>query len=75
MNKLFRANALFLSGKYKEALDAYMNILKTSPNAIAAANIGYMYQRGIAVMRDYREAMKYYRRSSRTAEFHALIWL
>ena len=31
MNKLFRANALFLSGKYKEALDAYMNILKPRP--------------------------------------------
>ena len=47
-------------GKHKEAFDAYMEIVKTTPDAIAASNIGYMYHRGIAVVRDYKKALGYY---------------
>lgn len=60
MSSLLRANCLFLQGKHKEAFDAYMEIVKATPDAIAASNIGYMYHRGIAVVRDYEKALAYY---------------
>ena len=60
MNSILRANCLFLQGKHKEAFDAYTDILKSSPDAVAASNIGYMYHRGIAVVRDYKKALAYY---------------
>lgn len=60
MNSILRANCLFLQGKHQEAFDAYTDILKSSPDALAASNIGYMYHRGIAVVRDYKKAMLYY---------------
>ena len=37
-----------------------MDIIKTIPDAIAASNVGYMYHRGIAVVRDYKKALTYY---------------
>ena len=60
MNALLHANCLFLRGRHKEAFDAYMEIVKATPDAIAASNIGYMYHRGIAVVRNYKKAMDYY---------------
>ena len=60
MNALLHANCLFLIGKHKEAFDAYIDIVKSTPDAIAASNIGYMYHRGIAVVRNYKKAMVYY---------------
>ena len=60
MNALIHANCLFLRGKHKEAFDAYMKIVKATPDAIAASNIGYMYHRGIAVVRDYQKALAFY---------------
>ena len=39
MNHLIHANCLFLRGKHKEAFDAYMDIVKATPDAIAASNI------------------------------------
>ena len=64
MNALIHANCLFLRGKHKEAFDAYMEIVKATPDAIAASNIGYMYHRGIAVVRNYKKAMDYYMAAS-----------
>lgn len=64
MNALLHANCLFLRGKHKEAFDAYMKIVKATPDAIAASNIGYMYHRGIAVVRNYKKAMDYYMAAS-----------
>ena len=60
MNQLIHANCHFLMGRHKEAFDAYMDIVKASPDAIAASNIGYMYHRGIAVIRNYGKALAYY---------------
>ena len=60
MNDLFYANSLFLKGRHKEAFNAYMQILKSAPDAIVASNIGYMYHRGIAVARNYNKAMAFY---------------
>ena len=60
MNSLLHANYLFLRGKHKEAFDAYMEIVKATPDAIAASNIAYMYYRGIAVVRNYEKAFAYY---------------
>ena len=60
MNALIHANCLFLRGRHKEAFDAYMEIVKANPDAIAASNIGYMYHRGIAVVRDYQKALAFY---------------
>ena len=45
MNQLIRANCHFLRGRHKEAFDAYMDIVKSTPDALAASNIGYMYLR------------------------------
>ena len=60
MNALLHANCLFLRGKHKEAFDAYIDIIKGCSDAIVASNIGYMYHRGIAVVRDYKKAMSFY---------------
>ena len=60
MSSLIHANALFLLGRHKEAFDAYVQLTKVSPNAVAASNVGYMYHRGIAVVRDYEKARAYY---------------
>ena len=60
MSSLIHANALFLLGRHKEAFDAYVEITKASPDAIAASNIGYMYHRGIGIVRDYEKARSYY---------------
>ena len=64
MNTLLHANCLFLRGKHKEAFDAYIDIIKGCSDAIAASNIGYMYHRGIAVVRNYKKAMDYYMAAS-----------
>lgn len=48
-------------GRHKNAFDEYQDIVKCGQNAIAASNLGYMYHRGIAVMRDYTKAMLYYK--------------
>ena len=58
--KLLHANALFLQGKHKEALEGYEEILRSSPDALAAANLAYMYHRGISVVRDYQKAFQLY---------------
>ncbi len=60
MSNLFYANALFLRGSYKEAFDEYMEIVKDIPDPIAAANIGYMYYRGIGVERNYESALAFF---------------
>ena len=64
MSALIHANCLFLRGRHKEAFDAYMKIIHTCPDAIAASNIGYMYHRGIAVVRDYALAREFYTAAS-----------
>ena len=64
MSNLIHANALFLMGHHKRAFDAYMDIIEKTPDAIAASNIGYMYHRGIAVVRDYEKARAYYAAAS-----------
>lgn len=61
MYSLVQANSLFLRGKLKEAFQAYMEIIEDAPDAIAASNLGYMYHRGIAVVRDYERARAFYR--------------
>ena len=60
MNPLIHANCLFLRGKHKEAFDSYLKILDSEPNVVAASNIGYMYHRGIGVMRNYQRALSFY---------------
>ena len=60
MGSLLHANCLFIQGKHKEAFRAYEEILRAYPDALAASNIGYMYHRGIAVVRDYAKALAYY---------------
>ena len=60
MRNLFHANVLFLRGLYKEAFDEYMEIVKAEQNATAAANIGYMYYRGIGVEQNYKKALAFF---------------
>lgn len=64
MERLIRANALFLRGRHKEAFDAYMDIIYKTPSPRAASNLGYMYHRGIAVERNYQKAMSFYTAAS-----------
>ena len=58
--QLLDANVLFLRGKHSEAFEGYSKIIRNYPDAIAASNIGYMYHRGIAVVRDYKKAREFY---------------
>lgn len=58
--RLINANVLFLQGKHRDAFDGYTDIIRTYPDAIAASNLGYMYHRGIAVVRDYAKAREFY---------------
>ena len=58
--QLLDANVLFLRGKHSEAFEGYSKIIQNYPDAIAASNIGYMYHRGIAVVRDYAKAREFY---------------
>ena len=60
MRSLLHTNFLFLIGKHKDAFDAYLEIVKATSDAIAASNVGYMYHRGIAVVRNYEKALAYY---------------
>lgn len=64
MSELLHANCLFLKGRHKEAFDAYMKIIHTRPDAVTASNIGYMYHRGIAVVRNYKLAHEFYTAAS-----------
>ena len=60
MKSLTEANVLFLTGKHKEALDAYLCLARDEHDETAAMNAGYMFHRGIGAMRDYRKAMECY---------------
>jgi len=64
MSELLHANCLFLKGRHKEAFDAYMKIIHARPDAVTASNIGYMYHRGIAVVRNYKLAREFYTAAS-----------
>jgi TPR repeat protein len=60
MKSLTETNVLFLTGKHKEALDAYLCLARDEHDETAAMNAGYMFHRGIGAMRDYRKAMECY---------------
>lgn len=59
-NGLMHANCLFIKGQHRRAFEVYREIALGERNAIAASNLGYMYHRGIAVMRDYALAREFY---------------
>ena len=64
MNGLFHANILFLRGRHKEAFDEYIKVARDHQDPLAAANLGYMYHRGIGVVRSYELARAYYQSGS-----------
>ncbi len=64
MNLLAHANCLFLRGNHKEAFESYEKLVRENADPIAASNIGYMYHRGIAVVRNYSKALAYYEAAS-----------
>lgn len=64
MNKLVNANSFFLNGEYEKAFELYLRLVSENLNAVAACNVGYMYQRGIGVVRNYKKALAYYEAAS-----------
>lgn len=53
----------FARGDYATAL-TLVRPLAESGNAVAQANLGAMYERGLGVSQDYREAVSWYRKSA-----------
>lgn len=58
--RLFRANALFLRGHYREAFEEYFMGAVDEREPIAAFNLAFMYHQGFGVPRNYMMAHRYY---------------
>ena len=58
--RLFRANALFLRGHYREAFEEYFHGAVDEREPIAAFNLAFMYHQGFGVPRNYMMAHRYY---------------
>lgn len=58
--KFLNANTMFLMGKHQEAFKEYRELARSYRDPVAASNVGYMYHRGIAVVRDYKIALEFY---------------
>lgn len=58
--RLFRANALFLRGHYREAFEEYFHGAVDEREPIAAFDLAFMYHQGFGVPRNYMMARRYY---------------
>lgn len=58
--RLFRANALFLRGHYREAFEEYFHGAVDEREPIAAFDLAFMYYMGKGVPRNYMMAHRYY---------------
>lgn len=63
MNELLNANVLFLKQDYAAAAAAYQALVRQRQDPTAACNLGFLYQQGLGVERDYQKAMRCYRAS------------
>ena len=58
--RLFRANANFLKGRYREAFEEYFYGAVDEREPIAAFNLAFMYHQGISVPRNYMMAHRFF---------------
>ena len=58
--RLFRANANFLKGRYREAFEEYFYGAVDKREPIAAFNLAFMYYRGLGVPRNYMMAHRFF---------------
>ena len=58
--RLFRANANFLKGRYREAFEEYFYGAVDKREPIAAFNLAFMYHQGISVPRNYMMAHRFF---------------
>ena len=58
--RLFRANALFLKGHYREAFEEYFMGAVDEREPIAAFNLAFMYHQGFGVPRNYMMARRFF---------------
>ena len=58
--RLFRANANFLKGRYRDAFEEYFYGAVDKREPIAAFNLAFMYHQGISVPRNYMMAHRFF---------------
>ena len=63
MDELLNANVSFIKKEYAAAVAGYQKLMRENQDPIAACNLGFLYQQGLGVERDYEKAIQCYHAS------------